>query len=187
MRADATSRAGSAVDARVGARAGVPLDGRVTQRCGVAVCSNTRLAAAWRAGVTIVAGWLTLAALGCGGSAPAAASVEPATPAAPVTDTRTPIDRRRDAACDQLGAKLTSCAVEDARANLAAGKIDQAQYDRDTAPAIQRKNTDEFDQACKRTTYSSRQIRVLEVCFQQEHACASLLDCLGHLSDAPAP
>jgi len=125
--------------------------------------------------------WLVIAALGCGGAPPPAAEPTPA------PDTRSAIDRRRDAACDQLGPKLTACAVEDARASLAAGTIDQAQLDRDTAPAIQRKNTEEFDRACKGTAYSSRQIRVLEVCFQQERACAPLLDCLGHLSDAPKP
>jgi hypothetical protein len=145
------------------------------------------LAGARMAGARLAGACLTIAALGCGGAAPATEPAEPATPAAPVADTRTAIERRRDAACDQLGPKLTACAVEDARANLAAGKIDQAQYDRDTAPAIQRKNTDEFEQACKGTAYVSRQIRVLEVCFQQEPACAPLLDCLGHLSDAPTP
>jgi hypothetical protein len=102
-----------------------------------------------------------------------------------VTDTRTPIERRRDTACDQLGPKLTQCAVDDAKSSFAAGKIDRAQLDRDTAPAIQRKNTEEFEKACKGHAYSSRQIRVLEVCFQEEPQCAPLLDCLGHLSDKP--
>lgn len=100
-----------------------------------------------------------------------------------VIDTRTPIEKRRDAACDQLAPKLTACALEDARANLAAGKIDQQQFDRDTASGIQRKNTEEFQNACKGTAYSSRQIRVLEVCFREEPQCGPLLDCLGHLSD----
>ena len=139
-----------------------------------------------RVSAVIAAGIAVVAALGCGGGAPAAEPTTPAaTPVAP-RDTRTAIERRRDAACDQLGPKLTACAVEDARANLAAGKIDQAQLERDTAPAVQRKNTEDFGVACKGTVYSSRQIRVLEVCFQNEHACAPLLDCLGHLSDAPA-
>lgn len=157
---------------------------------------RARRASAWLGGLAgawlarRASAWLAvaaIAALGCGGSAPAA---EPTTPtpstAPPAADTRTALERRRDAACDQLGPKLTACAVEDARANLAAGKIDQAQLERDTAPAIQRKNTDEFATACKGTTYSSRQLRVLEVCFHDEPACAPLLDCLGHLSDAPA-
>ena len=99
---------------------------------------------------------------------------------------RTQIDSRRDAACEQLGPKITACAVEDARADLAAGKIDKAQLDRDTAPEILRKNTEKFLEACKRASYSSRQVRVLEVCFREETRCAPLLDCLGHLSDKPA-
>jgi len=102
-------------------------------------------------------------------------------------DTRTPIERRRDAACDHLGPKITACAVEDARADLAAGRIDQRQFDADTAPAVQRKHTEEFVKACKRASYSSRQVRVLEVCFREETRCRPLLDCLGHLDDrAPA-
>ena len=140
-----------------------------------------------RASAVVAAWFAVVAALGCGGGAPVEPTTPVATPVAASPDPRTAIERRRDAACDQLGPKLTSCAVEDARANLAAGKIDQAQLERDTAPAVQRKNTEDFGVACKGTVYSSRQIRVLEVCFQNEHACAPLLDCLGHLSDAPKP
>lgn len=102
------------------------------------------------------------------------------------TDTRRPIEMRRDAACEQLGPKLTACAVEDARADFAAGTIDKTQLDRDIAPEIQRKNTDEFVKACRSASYSSRQIRVLEVCFHQEARCAPLLECLGHLDDPAA-
>jgi len=141
---------------------------------------------------SLVAGTLTVVGLGglpaCGGAQHAsdgegsAARQQPA----PVTDPRTPIEQRRDAACDRLGPKLTACAVEDARANLAAGKIGRDQFDRDTAPAIQHKNTEEFAKACKGTAYSSRQVRVLEVCFREETQCAPLLDCLGHLREPGA-
>ncbi|HSS01739.1 MAG TPA: hypothetical protein VLM79_31995 [Kofleriaceae bacterium] len=113
------------------------------------------------------------ASAGCGGAA--------ATPSAPPTA----IAQRRDTACEQLGPKLTACAVEDARADLAAGKITHAQLDRDIAPEVQRKNTEKFLEACKGASYSSRQVRVLEVCFRSETRCAPLLDCLGHLSDKP--
>jgi hypothetical protein len=129
---------------------------------------------------------LGLALAGCGGSqrapdraADGAADPGPASP-------RSPLERRRDAACDALGPRLTACAVADARADLAAGKIDQRQFERDTAPAIQRKNTEEFETGCKAARYSSRQIRVLEVCSREETECAPLLDCLAHLHD-PAP
>jgi hypothetical protein len=74
--------------------------------------------------------------------APVPAPDRPAAPPAPaVRDTRTPIERRRDVACDQLGPTVTACAVEDARNKLAAGQIDQRQFELDTAPAVQRKNT----------------------------------------------
>jgi hypothetical protein len=135
--------------------------------------------------------WAASIAAACGGSqrkpdtdrpAPAAAARDVGT----ATTAATALDRRRDAACDQLGPKITACAVEDARADLAAGKIDQAQLARDTAPEIQRKNTEKFLEACKGASYSSRQVRVLEVCFREETRCAALLDCLGHLSDKPA-
>jgi hypothetical protein len=101
------------------------------------------------------------------------------------TDTRSPLEKRRDVACDQLGPKVTACAVEDAKADLAAGKIARPQFDRDTAPEVQHKNTDEFIKACKGASYSSRQVRVLEVCFHEESSCGPLLECLGHLDDKP--
>jgi len=127
-----------------------------------------------------------LALAACGGGSQAVGG-EPRTPPPAPRDPRTAIEQRRDAACDQLGPRLTACAVEDARADLAAGKITQQQLERDTAPAVQRKNTDQFLDACKRTAYSSRQIRVLEVCPREEARCAPLLDCLGHLNDTGAP
>ena len=99
----------------------------------------------------------------------------------------TPLEQRPDAACDLLGPKLTRCAVEDARADLAAGKIDRAQFERDTAQPIQRKNTEDFLATCKKSKYSSRQVRVLEVGLREEQQCVPLLDCLGHLSDRAAP
>ena len=131
---------------------------------------------------------LIAAGLGCGGSQHAADGEGPVNRApapAPAVDPRTPIERRRDAACDQLGPKITACAVADARADLASGKTDQRQFTADTAPEVQHKNTEEFVRACKKAQYSSRQVRVLEVCLHEETQCAPLLDCLGHLSDRP--
>ena len=117
---------------------------------------------------------------GAGGATGSAVRGPPA-----VIDTRTPIEQRRDTACDQLGPKLTACAVEDARADLTAGKVEQQQFDRDTSSDVQAKNTEKFRKACKSTAYSSRQVRVLEVCFQAEAECGPLLKCLEHLSDRP--
>ena len=99
-----------------------------------------------------------------------------------VKDTRTPIERRRDTACDQLGPKLTQCAVEDATKDLADGKITKDQYQKDTSPEVQKKNTEVFGKKCK-VGMSSRQVRVLEVCFKEEAQCAPLLDCLSHLNE----
>jgi hypothetical protein len=100
----------------------------------------------------------------------------------PVRDTRTPLEQRRDAACKQLAPKLTSCAVEDAKADLAAGRVKQQQFEQDTAPGILEKNTQKFvDECTSKRDYSSRQIRVLEVCFQQETECGPLRACLTNL------
>ena len=136
---------------------------------------------------SIAASVIAALVLGACGGGQRATGGEPGEPAAaqPAAPSRTAIERRRDAACEQLGPKLTACAVADARADVAAGKIDQRQFEQDTAPAIQRKNTEEFETACKGTAYSSRQVRVLEVCFQQETQCGPLLDCLGHVNDRP--
>lgn len=124
-----------------------------------------------------------VAAMACAGSpAPGAGGAAP-----PAGDSRTPIERRRDVACEQLGPRLTACAVEDARAELAAGKITQQQFDRDVAPDIQRRNTEDFVKVCKSTAYSSRQVRVLEVCPREEARCAPMLDCLDHLGDDAPP
>ncbi len=117
---------------------------------------------------------------GCGGPQRAP---EGAADPAPAADPRTPIERRRDAACDALGPRLTACAVADARADLAAGKIDQRQFERDTAPEWQQKLTAQWKADCKGKRYSSRQVRVLEVCFREETACGPLVECLDHLHD----
>lgn len=102
---------------------------------------------------------------------------------APAADPRTPIERRRDAACDALGPRLTACAVADTRADLAAGKIDQRQFERDTAPEWQQKLTAKWEAQCKGASYSSRQVRVLEVCSRAETECGPLVACLDHLHD----
>jgi hypothetical protein len=125
---------------------------------------------------------LVTQAAGCGGKQPTPAGSGGDTHAGVVTDTRSPIEKRRDAACDALGPRITQCAVEDARAEVASGKTTQKQFELDTAPEVLRKNTDEFAKSCK-VSMSSRQVRVLEVCKQEETECGPLLDCLGHLDD----
>lgn len=105
-----------------------------------------------------------------------------AEPVGVVQDTRSEIEKRRDVACDELAPRLTQCALDDAKAALAAGKVSKADFDRDTAPEILRKNTEEGKKACK-VQLSSRQVRVLEVCNKEETQCGPLIDCLGHLND----
>lgn len=101
---------------------------------------------------------------------------------APVKDTRTEIEKRRDAACETLGPKMTACAVEDAKRDLAAGKVKQKDFDANTSKDVQAKNTEEFVKACEKTPYSSRQVRVLEVCQREETQCEPLLACLDNLN-----
>ena len=127
--------------------------------------------------------WLAAALLaGCGGGAQPIANTRTGPAPGPAVDQRTPIEQRRDAACEQVGAKLTQCAVEDARAELQAGRMTKPDFDANTAPAVQRKLTEEFVAKCE-VDMSSRQVRVLEVCFREEPACAPLVECLQHLND----
>lgn len=101
-------------------------------------------------------------------------------------DTRTPFEIRRDAACNQLAPRLTACAVDDAKADLAAGKVTQQQFQQDTAPEVLHKNTEQFVEKCTGwRDMSSRQVRVLEVCFKSETECGSLKDCLKNLEAKP--
>jgi hypothetical protein len=77
---------------------------------------------------------------------------------------------------------MTACAVEDAKKELAAGKVKQKDFDASTSPDVQRKNTEEFIKACEKAQYSSRQVRVLEVCQTEETQCEPLLACLDNLN-----
>lgn len=121
----------------------------------------------------------------CGGSQSAGAGGPPgddtaATPA----DTRTELERRLEAACDALEPRLVACAVDDSRAELAAGRITQQQFDDLTAPKWQDALRKKWATECNRRDRSSRQVRVLEVCFAEETECEPLLDCLEHLTRA---
>ena len=127
--------------------------------------------------------WLALVLIAaCGGTQ----QPPPAASGAAVTDTRTPLERRRDAACDIVAQRVTQCAVEDARRDLAAGKVTQEQFDKDTARAVVAKNAEVFADKCKaKRDYSSRQIRVLEKCPVYETECGPLLHCLENLAPQP--
>ncbi len=104
-------------------------------------------------------------------------------PAPPAKDARTPFETRRDAACEHVAPKLTRCAVEDAKADLDAGKTTKQQFEQDTKQEVLHKNTEQFVEKCKAwRDMSSRQVRVLEVCDREEDQCGPLRTCLEHLN-----
>jgi hypothetical protein len=129
---------------------------------------------------------LALALVACGGTQPPAPSppANQSPPPAPVKDTRPELERRRDTACTQLGGKLSRCAVADSRALLAAGKITQQQFDEATKPEVVRALAEDWRKKCRGGYMSSRQVRVLEVCYREESECAPLEACLGNLRPA---
>lgn len=117
----------------------------------------------------------------CGGkSAPPANPAPPddelGTKPAPVEDT--PIHKRRDAACEQLGPRLTQCAIEDAKA----AHNDEALKDIQKVAPV---HTKKFVEQCEGGEMSSRQVRVLEVCFKEAPDCAALGECLKNLDPKP--
>ncbi|MDQ3365274.1 MAG: hypothetical protein M3680_07590 [Myxococcota bacterium] len=114
----------------------------------------------------------------CGGSQPAARAGDPP---GVVQDTRTELEQRRDAGCEALQPRLVQCAVDDARAELDAGRMTKPDFDANTSPDVRAKLGAEWMKACQ-VEMSSRQVRVLEVCFKEETTCGPLLSCLGHLT-----
>ncbi len=130
---------------------------------------------------------LCLFVIACGGSQqPAPLTGSATTTTEPPATTKTPFEQRRDTACKQIAPKLTACAVEDAKADLANGNVKQAQFDQDTSPQVLGKNTEKFIDDCTSTgNMSSRQVRVLEVCFKEESQCGPLRDCLKNLQPQP--
>jgi hypothetical protein len=99
-----------------------------------------------------------------------------------VEDTRSPYLKRRDVACNKVGKRLVACAVADAKADLEAGKIKQEQYDKDTSADVTAKLASEWNKTCIKPG-TTRQLRVLEVCEQEESECEPLVECLAHLND----
>ena len=97
-------------------------------------------------------------------------------------DTRTPIEKRRDGACDQVGDRLVGCAVADAKADLDAGKVSKPDFEANTAPGIRKALKDKWLKTCK-LPKTSHQVRVLEVCLKEEGACGPFADCLLHIND----
>ena len=123
---------------------------------------------------------IALAVVACGSPKPAPKDPDP-TPGV-AKDTRTPIEKRRDAACDQVGDRIVTCAVADAKADLDAGKVGKADFDADTAPGIRKGLKDKWLKTCTRPK-TSHQVRVLEVCLKEEPQCGPFADCLLHIND----
>jgi hypothetical protein len=96
--------------------------------------------------------------------------------APPPVDTRSEIEKRRDSACEALEPKLFACAVEDAKAQMSPEAFAKLKPDELRAP-----HRKDFFEKCKKPSYSSRQVRVLEVCFREEKECGPLADCLLNL------
>jgi hypothetical protein len=105
----------------------------------------------------------------------------------PVADTRTPFEKRLDTACDALGPRLTQCAVDDSKAELAAGRITQKQFDDLTNPQMRVALDKDWETKCNKADRSSRQVRVLEVCHAEETECEPLLNCLENLNKRSEP
>lgn len=121
------------------------------------------------------------AAATCGASPPQLGSGDPA-PAAPSPDPRTEIERRRDAACEQLAPKLFACALEDTWNDCRAGHSSREELDSFATSEMQRAHRKDWLAKCE-TPLTSYQVRVLEVCLREETECGPLVDCLGHLND----
>jgi hypothetical protein len=122
----------------------------------------------------------------CGGPQNTGSGSGAGTGSAPAShDTRTAIEKRRDAACEQLGARNTACAVADAKRDLDAGKVTKQQFDQDTSPQVRAKLTEKFVEKCEKQHLNSFQVRVYEVCMHEETECDPLLACLQHVNDAP--
>ncbi len=87
------------------------------------------------------------------------------------------LERRKGAACEELGPRLTECAVADARATMTPEELAKLDIE-NTAPV----HTREFVKSCKGQTLSSRQVRVYEVCLREETECGALTACLENAS-----
>ena len=93
-----------------------------------------------------------------------------------VQDTRTPLEKRRDAGCEQLQPTLTECAIADAKKSLS-----KEEYAKLKPDELRERHKKEFLEECTGSAMSSRQVRVLEVCYREEKECDPLAECLKNL------
>jgi hypothetical protein len=100
----------------------------------------------------------------------------------PPPPAQTELEKRQGAACEQLGPRLTDCAIADARATMSPAELAELDIE-NTAPL----HTREMIKECKQQTMSSRQVRVYEVCMREESECTPLTACLENAApDAAA-
>ena len=128
-----------------------------------------------RAARRVLLAALVLAA-GCGGGSPPPAA--PTTTPAPA-DPRTALEQRRDTACEQIQPRLTECAIQDAKQALS-----PAEYAKLRPEELRTQHKAKFLDECRGSAMSSRQVRVLEVCFREETSCGPLAECLKNLAPA---
>ncbi len=107
---------------------------------------------------------LTLGSGGSGGSGSAAKA--------------TPFEARRDAACEQVGSKVSKCAAEDTRNDKQHPPTADELAQLDQTAAIDKR---EYVKKCEAADMSSRQIRVMEVCAKSETECDPFLACMDNM------
>ena len=121
--------------------------------------------------------------IACGSKQPPPAKPDDPPPTTGVVkDSRSEIEKRRDAACENVGKLTAKCAAEDAKKDFESGKTKKADYEADTKPEIVAKLAAKVEKECKaHKDYSSRQIRVMEKCPQYETECGPLMECLHNV------
>ena len=125
---------------------------------------------------------LALVLAACASKPAPAPQQPPEQPAGAAKDTRSPLEQRRDAACEVVGKRTAECAAADSKALFQAGKIKETEFKNATDPAVVAKDAQVYADKCKaKRDYSSRQIRVLEMCPKYESECEPFLACLQNL------
>jgi hypothetical protein len=125
--------------------------------------------------------WLVLTIAACGGKTPPPNNNGSGEELKGVVkDTRTEFQKRRDTGCEQVANKLTACALEDLKAEFAKGAITEAVYKESSTPAYLAYYTKKYVDSCRMGVTSSRQIRVLEVCYREETECDPLAECVAN-------
>jgi hypothetical protein len=110
--------------------------------------------------------------IACGGKQTKTTTTDPPPP----VDHRTAIEKRRDAACEQLEPRLTECAIADLKKSVTPKQLAELDLDK-----MRAKHKQDFVKKCEGSSMSSRQVRVLEVCFKSETECDPLGECLANL------